>query len=96
MCDLCFYNKEKLLTALSKGAIDRGYRQGLSMDQTPATPHLELPVSYTGTTTLERLGLKVETIRVHHLGPGSYEVAYKLLAVVVLSIDFGITAQDRV
>ena len=39
---------------------------------------------------------QIEAIGVHHLGPGRNEVADKLLGVVVLCIDLGEAAQDRV
>ena len=39
---------------------------------------------------------QIETVCVHHLGPGRHEVFHELLGIVVLGIDLCIGPQDRV
>lgn len=38
--------------------------------------------------------VQIETVGVHHLGPGGDEVADELFLVVVLGVDLGVGAQD--
>jgi poly-gamma-glutamate capsule biosynthesis protein CapA/YwtB (metallophosphatase superfamily) len=53
-------------------------------------------VTMTAAGTLALASGQIEAIRVHHLGPGRDEVLHELFPVVVLRIDLGVGAQDRV
>ena len=57
---------------------------------------LSLTLIYCHRSYSSFLTLQIKSIRIHNLGPGSHEVAYKLLSIIILSIHFSIGAQDRV
>ena len=39
---------------------------------------------------------QIETIVIHHLHPGCHEIMHEFLGIIVLGVNLGIGAEDRV